>query len=111
MEKLCRQRLVVRKDESRPAGLLNKLCHGEGLAGTGDSKQYLMFFALRQATAQFVNGAALVALRLITADKLKIHTGYATGERTTAWLLAGWNQRSNTHPYQSAHRRPWCNRS
>ena len=67
------QRLVVRQDERRPVHLLDDLGHGEGLAGAGDAEQHLVLFAGGEAGEELLDGAALVAARLVVADELKVH--------------------------------------
>ena len=67
------QRLVVRQDQRGPVGLLDDLGHGEGLAGAGDAEQDLVLFAGAEAAREFLDGAGLVAVRLVAGGELEVH--------------------------------------
>ena len=76
MEKLRGKRLIMRKDQGRPAELLDNFGHGEGFAGAGHTQQHLMFFAALHAAHQFSNGLGLITLRFVVAGKpesMRVH--------------------------------------
>ena len=79
MIELRGQRLVVGQDQGGAVGLLDHLGHGEGLAGAGNAEQHLVLFAGGQALHKLVDGARLVAPRLVAGDELKVH-GEIIGE-------------------------------
>ena len=68
---LSRQGLVVSDDQGRYLDVRYDICHGEGLAGTGDPQEDLMRLGLQDAFRQFSDGLNLVALGLEGANQLK----------------------------------------
>ena len=71
--KLRGEGLVVCKNERGAVQLFDDLCHGEGLAGAGDSEQHLVLFARGDAGYEFADGAWLVSLGLVGGCELKVH--------------------------------------
>jgi len=67
--------LVVSQNQRRAIRLLDDLGHGEGFAGAGNAEQHLMFFAVQEPLDELVDGAGLIAARLIMGDELKVHAG------------------------------------
>jgi hypothetical protein len=68
MKELSGEGFVVREDEGWAIEPLDHFRHGKGLARAGDAEQNLMLFASLNAGEEFVDGAALIALRLVVAD-------------------------------------------
>ena len=68
---LRRQRLVGCHDDGGPAGLLDHIGHGEGLARPGYPQQRLVAEAVLQALHQLGNGRGLVAGRLVIGMELE----------------------------------------
>ncbi len=66
--------LVVGEDEGGAVELLDDLGHGEGLARAGDAEQDLVLLAGGNAGDELVDGAALIAARLVVTDQLKVHS-------------------------------------
>jgi hypothetical protein len=60
------QSLIVSKDKGRAAGGLNDFSHRERLAGTGDSKQYLVFIAAVNSGAKLFDRGGLIASGFVT---------------------------------------------
>ena len=54
----------MRQDQRGTAALLDELGHREGLAGTGDAQQNLMFFAVFEPARKFRDRGFLVAFGL-----------------------------------------------
>ena len=73
MIELRGQRLVVRQDQRRAAGLLDHLGHGEGLAGAGDAEQNLVLLAVQQAAEELIDGGRLIAARAVVDAQMKGH--------------------------------------
>ncbi len=73
------ERLVVRQDQRRAAGLLDQLGHGEGLAGAGDAQQDLMLFAVQQPAEELIDGGGLIAARAIIDAQMKGHDSRILG--------------------------------
>ena len=65
MIELRGERLVVRENERGPLSRFDHLGHGEGFAGAGYAKQYLVLLAIENASAKLVDGGGLVSSRLV----------------------------------------------
>ena len=81
MIELRGQRLVVRQDQRRPVRLLDHLGHGEGLARAGHAQQHLVLLAGAEPFHQLLNGAGLIAARLVAGHQLKVHWKIIAEER------------------------------
>ncbi len=68
VEELGGEGFVMGEDESGAVEVLDHLGHGEGFAGAGDAEQDLMLLAGLDAGEEFLDGAALIATRLVIAD-------------------------------------------
>ena len=68
-------------DEGRAVGGLDHFGGGEGLARSGDAEQNLMLLAIEDAAGEAVDGSSLVALGLVVAYELEVHSSlYGRGE-------------------------------
>ena len=54
----------MRDDERRPVDVLNDVGHGERLAGSGGTKQRLVWFTGEQTGGQFPDRFGLISCRL-----------------------------------------------
>src|SRR5262249_4850628 len=69
--KLRRERLVVRKHQSRPVHALDDLGNRESLSGAGDAQEHLMRTAFLDALHQLIDRLLLVALGRTVGLELK----------------------------------------
>ena len=74
---LGRQDLVGRQDQRGALQRLDRLGHGEGLAGAGDAQQHLIALALARRRHQLRYGSRLVARGFIVAHQLEGPAAFA----------------------------------
>ncbi len=84
---------VVGKNQGGLAYVLNDVCHGERLAGTGYAKQRLELFALLEAVANLGDCLGLVAGGTVLAYQFEVCTGGLLKLAQSTWkaLLGGEN--------------------
>ena len=63
----------MRQDEGGALEVFDDLGNGEGLAGTGDAEEDLIFFSGVNAGDELGDGARLIALGLVGGRELKVH--------------------------------------
>jgi len=68
------QGLVVGHDQGGAVGGLDHFGGGVGFARPGYTEQDLMLLAIEDASGQGLDGPRLIALRLVVAYQLKVHT-------------------------------------
>ncbi len=61
-------------DQGGAVGRLDHLGGGEGLARSGDAEQDLMLLAIEDAAGEGLDGLRLVALGLVVAYQLEVHS-------------------------------------
>src|SRR6185437_9169459 len=73
VEKLRRERLIVRQDDGRPIDRLDYLRHRERLARAGDAQQHLVPLAILHPVHELRDGLRLIPAWLVIAGKPEIH--------------------------------------
>jgi len=63
----------VRENERGAAELFDELGHGEGLAGTGDTEENLMLFAVEETAGKFLDCRLLIAFGRVGYGELEGH--------------------------------------
>ena len=72
--KLCRECLVMSKDERRPLHLFDHVRDRKGLSAAGNAEQNLVFGTIIEALNEMFYCRRLVALGLIFRNETKLHT-------------------------------------
>src|SRR5262249_15373392 len=86
-EKLRRERLVVRDDESGAVHILDHVRHRERLAAARHAQQRLTPIPREHGIGQRLDGLRLVPARFVRTDKIKRHIYLCTTKSSNAKTL------------------------